>query len=61
MTNKTKRVLGFILVVCGLILLIFKAVDYLTQANQISSGVSAIGLVLVAIGAGLTRHKEEAL
>ncbi len=61
MTNKTKRALGFILVVCGLILLIFKAVDYLTQANQISSGVSAIGLVLVAIGAGLTRHKEEAL
>lgn len=56
MTNKRKRAFGRTLAILGMSLPILNAVDYVIGWNQISSAVSAIGLMLAVIGAVTIRH-----
>ena len=51
MANITQRTYGIIMMVLGFIFLNLNAVDYLAGWNRISSGFTAIGLVLAVIGA----------
>lgn len=56
MTPNTKRTFGLALAILGVAFLLLNAADNVMRWNQISSAVSAISLVLVVVGAGLTRR-----
>ena len=59
MTNNTRRLTGLTLAVVGMLLLLLNAADYIFGWNQISSAISAIGLMLTVIGAGIARRPKD--
>jgi len=54
MKPKTNNIVGIILIIIGMVMLVLNALDYVLGWNKISSAISAIGLMLVVIGAGIT-------
>lgn len=56
MTNKAKHFSGLFLAMLGMVLLLLNAADYVMGWNRISSAISAIGLMLAVVGAGLVRN-----
>ncbi len=58
MNPETIRRLGLAAAAVGFILVVVNAVDYLTGADQISSGVTVIGLVLAVVGAAAARKNR---
>lgn len=59
MTNQTKHFIGMVMWILGLILIVLNAIDYIVGWNQIESGVSGIGLMLILFGLGLYRFNRE--
>lgn len=59
MTNKTKHTLGVAIGILGLVLLLISALDYLMGWNQISSAISAIGILLALAGLGVRKRSME--
>ncbi|MDD5765137.1 MAG: hypothetical protein PHW79_02625 [Candidatus Marinimicrobia bacterium] len=54
MKPKTNNIVGIVLIIIGMVMLVLNALDYVLGWNKISSAISAIGLMLVLIGAGIT-------
>ncbi|MFZ5515401.1 MAG: hypothetical protein ACOY90_02105 [Candidatus Zhuqueibacterota bacterium] len=53
MTHKTRYTIGLVIGILGIVFLLLNAADYVMRWNQISSGISGIGIALTVIGAGL--------
>jgi protein-S-isoprenylcysteine O-methyltransferase Ste14 len=58
-TNDFQRMIGLVLAAVGMLLLVLNAIDYLLGWNQIGSWMSAIGMMLAVIGAGLAHRRGE--
>lgn len=56
MKANTRQIVGIILIIAGMSLLILNALDYVLGWNQISSAISAIGLMLVIFGVGFAGY-----
>lgn len=54
MKANTRQIVGIILIIIGMVMLVLNALDYVLGWNKISSAISAIGLMLVIFGAGIT-------
>jgi protein-S-isoprenylcysteine O-methyltransferase Ste14 len=56
--NNTRHAIGLAMSIFGVALLVLGAVDYIVKWNQISSGITGIGIMLAVIGAGLVRSTK---
>jgi len=59
MTHSNRRTFGLTLVILGFAFLVLNGIDYILGWNQINSGVSIIGIMLVVIGSVLARTKKD--
>jgi hypothetical protein len=59
MKQNNRRIFGLTLAILGFAFLLLNGVDYIFGWDQVNSAVSAVGLMLVVIGSGLSRTKKD--
>jgi hypothetical protein len=59
MKHSNRNTFGLTLVILGFAFLLLNGIDYILGWNQVSSGVSIVGIMLVVIGSTLARNKKD--